>query len=65
MKKMRLRMWVKVVLVVIVMIPSIMFIKYLNDVSDYKINNMYEKCDNDKGYTCSYYEARTYSMRGE
>lgn len=61
-KKRRLRSWVKVTLAVIIggVIMGLVLAEGLKG-----LDEMYEKCDNAKGYTCSYYEARLYSIRGE
>ncbi|MGM9543523.1 MAG: hypothetical protein ACI3T9_00935 [Romboutsia timonensis] len=61
-KRRRLKSWVKVTLAVLVL--GGLFGILLNIASD-RYNSMYEQCDNAKGYTCSYYEARLYSIRGE
>lgn len=61
MKRRRLRKWVKVTLVIVGVFAFYGIIK----VGANNLNNMYEQCDNAKGYTCSYYEARLYSIRGE
>lgn len=61
-KRRRLRPWVKVTLLTIVggLVLSFVLAEGLEG-----LNKMYEECDNAKGYTCSYYEARLYSIRGE
>ena len=64
-KRRRLKRWVRVTLKVIAflvaaLLLALLFMKASND-----LNDMYEACDNAKGYTCSYYEARLYSIRGE
>lgn len=64
-KRRRLKRWVRVTLKVIAflvatLLLALLFIKANND-----LNDMYEACDNAKGYACSYYEARLYSIRGE
>lgn len=64
-KRRRLKRWIRVTLKVIAflvaaLLLALLFIKANND-----LNDMYEACDNAKGYTCSYYEARLYSIRGE
>lgn len=64
-KRRRLKRWVRVTLKVIAflvaaLLLALLFIKANND-----LNDMYEACDNAKGYTCSYYGARLYSIRGE
>ena len=61
MKRRRLRRWVKVTLVgLMVVLVGAMF-----SITMERYNNMYEQCDNAKGYTCSYYEARQFLIRGE
>ena len=61
-KRRRLGPWVKVTLLTIIggLVLGFVLVKGLEG-----LNNMYEECDNAKGYTCSYYEARLYSIRGE
>ena len=61
-KRRRLRPWVKVTLLTIIggLVLGFVLVKGLEG-----LNNMYEECDNAKGYTCSYYEARLYSIKGE
>lgn len=61
-KRRRLRPWVKVTMLTVVcgLVLGFVLVKGLEG-----LNNMYEECDNAKGYTCSYYEARLYSIRGE
>lgn len=64
-KRRRLKRWIRVTLKVIAflvatLLLTLLFMKVNND-----LNDMYEACDNAKGYTCSYYEARLYSIRGE
>ena len=61
-KRRRLRPWVKVTLLTIIggLVLGFVLVEGLNG-----LNDMYEECDNAKGYTCSYYEARLYSIRGE
>lgn len=61
-KRRRLRSWVKVTLAVIIggVVLGLVLSEGLS-----RLDEMYEKCDNAKGYTCSYYEARLYSIRGE
>ena len=61
-KKRKLRGWVKTTLVLVVL--GALFGILLN-ISNNRLNVMYEKCDNEKGYTCSYYEARLYTIKGE
>lgn len=61
-RRRRLRSWVKVTLAVIIggVVLGLVLSEGLS-----RLDEMYEKCDNAKGYTCSYYEARLYSIRGE
>lgn len=61
-KRRRLRPWVKVTTLTIIVgvLLGFVLVKGLEG-----LNNMYEECDNAKGYTCSYYEARLYSIKGE
>lgn len=61
-RRRRLRSWVKVTLAIIIggVVLGLVLSEGLN-----RLNEMYEECDNAKGYTCSYYEARLYSIRGE
>lgn len=61
-KRRRLRPWVKVTMLTVVvgLVLGFVLVEGLEG-----LNNMYEECDNAKGYTCSYYEARLYSIKGE
>lgn len=61
MKKLKLRRWVKVVIGIIIILILGIATKKIIDTN----NDMLNKCDNAKGYTCSYYEARLYATRGE
>lgn len=61
MKRRRLKKWVKVTLMGLVVILIYMVLSMVGN----RLNNMYEQCDIAKGYTCSYYEARQYLIRGE
>lgn len=65
MKKRRLKRWVKVTLWGLgVLALGGLFYLFIDTASN-TYNDMYEACDNAKGYTCSYYEARQYSIKGE
>lgn len=61
-KRLRLKSWVKVTLAVIVLggLLGIGLVHYSKSMDEF-----YRQCDEAKGYTCSYYEARLYSIRGE
>ena len=61
-RRRRLRPWVKgtMLTVIVGLVLGFVLVKGLEG-----LNNMYEECDNAKGYTCSYYEARLYSIKGE
>ena len=64
MKKLRLRKWVKILIVVIVLISIVFILTHLlfNKSDDFiKHANM---CDQDKGSICSYYEVRNYMLGG-
>lgn len=64
-KRRRLKKWVKVTLtILLVLLLGGLFYLVLS-IGSNNLNDMYEQCDNAKGYTCSYYEARLYSIRGE
>lgn len=63
-KKLRLKKWVKILIVVIVLISIVFILTHLllNKSDDFiKYANM---CDQDKGSICSYYEVRNYMLRG-
>lgn len=64
-KKRRLKRWVRVTLKVIAFLVAALLLTLLFMKANNDLNDMYEACDNAKGYTCSYYEARLYSIRGE
>lgn len=60
--KRRLKKWVKVTLyilltIIIGLILGIVLKKGLND-----FDELARQCDQDRGYTCSYYEVRQYSL---
>ena len=61
-RRRRLRPWVKgtMLTVIVGLVLGFVLVKGLEG-----LNNMYEECDNAKDYTCSYYEARLYSIKGE
>lgn len=64
-KRRKLKKWVKVTLAsLLVLLLGGLFYLVLS-IGSNNLNKMYEECDNAKGYTCSYYEARLYSIRGE
>lgn len=64
-KRRRLRRWVKVTLKALGGIAVLALFIVLFKVTNDRYNDMYEACDNARGYTCSYYEARQYAIRGE
>lgn len=64
-KRRRLKRWVRVTLKVIAFLVAALLLALLFIKANNNLNDMYEACDNAKGYTCSYYEARLYSIRGE
>ncbi len=62
MKKRKLKTWVKITLIIIL---TITFGLILGLIITKGINNFKElarQCDQDRGYTCSYYEIRQYSL---
>lgn len=67
MKKKRrvLKRWVKITLKVLAGIALLVLFIALFKTTNDRYNEMYEACDNAKGYTCSYYEARLFNIRGE
>lgn len=64
-KRRRLKRWVRVTLKVIAFLVAALLLALLFMKANNDLNDMYEACDNAKGYTCSYYEARLYSIKGE
>ena len=64
-KRRRLKRWVRVTLKIVGGIAAVLVMALLFKVAGSRYNDMYEACDNEKGYTCSYYEARQYSIKGE
>lgn len=61
-KRYRLKKWVKVTLnilltIIICLILGLMFKKGINDFEE-----IARQCDRDRGYYCSYYEVRQYSL---
>lgn len=65
MKRRRLKKWVRVTLtsMAVILFGGLFYLVIAQGSKN--INDMYEQCDNAKGYTCSYYEARQYMLRGE
>lgn len=61
MKKLKLKKWVKIIISIVIIVLIGIAMKKVVD----KNNDMLNECDNAKGYTCSYYEARLYAIRGE
>ena len=61
-KKLRLRNWIKVVLLVLLVVIAVVTIAKLV----YNSSNNFEKyanmCDQEKGSICSYYEVRNYML---
>lgn len=64
-RRRRLKRWVRVTLKVIAFLVATLLLALLFMKANNDLNDTYEACDNAKGYTCSYYEARLYSIRGE
>ena len=64
-KRTRLKRWVRVTLKVLLVLALGGLFYLLANIGASRYNDMYEACDNAKGYTCSYYEARQYAIRGE
>lgn len=65
MRRRRLRRWVRVTLKVMGGIAAVALLAVFFKTTADSYNDMYEACDNAKGYTCSYYEARLYMTKGE
>ena len=65
MKRRRLKRWVKVTLKTLAGIAVLALLIVTFQMVNKRNNEMYEACDNAKGYTCSYYEARQFLIRGE
>lgn len=61
-KKIRLKNWVKNVLTIlsVALISSILALIFIKSIND--IDKLAKQCDADRGYTCSYYEVRQYSL---
>lgn len=64
MKKLRLKKWVKILIVVIALISIIFILTHLLFENNSDFIKYAKMCDQDKGYTCSYYEIREYMIRG-
>ena len=59
--KLKLKKWVKVTLAILVtIITALILINLTEGAKDFE--NLAKKCDKDKGYTCSYYDIRQYSL---
>ena len=61
MKKRRLKKWVVKMLMVITILVTVAIIYAVSEASD-RFDQNYSECDQINGYTCSYYEARQYSL---
>lgn len=61
-KKLKLKYWVKVTLIVAltIIIGLILGLIIKKGVDDFE--ELARQCDQDRGYTCSYYEIRQYSL---
>lgn len=64
-KRYRLKPWVKktlywILAIEIVILLALMFIHAMNDFEENA-----KKCDEARGYTCSYYDVRQYLIHGE
>ena len=64
MKKLKLRKWVKVFMTIILLIIIGYILAHLLYSNILRINKSAEKCDLEKGYTCSYYEVQKYIKTG-
>ncbi len=62
MKKCKLKTWVKVTLTILltITIGLILGLILKKGVDDFE--ELARQCDQDRGYTCSYYEVRQYSL---
>ena len=60
--KLKLRKWVKVTLAILLTIIAalILIILIMEGAKDFE--NLAKQCDKDRGYTCSYYDIRQYSL---
>ena len=64
-KKRRLKKWVKVVLGILEFILfSLMILMLFKGISK-RYDDLYKQCDESRGYTCSYYDMRQFSIKGE
>lgn len=57
----RVKPWVYFVAGILVTLLMVMAVK----IGAERYGEMYRACDQAKGHTCSYYEARNFSIRGE
>lgn len=60
--KLRLKKWVKITLAIllIILMALILILTIMKGVKGFE--ELAKQCDQDKGYTCSYYEIRQYSL---
>ena len=62
MKKIRLKKWFKYTLGALVTISITIVLTMIFKQEMKLLNDMAHQCDAEKGYTCSYYEIRQYSL---
>ena len=58
MKRLKLRKWVLVVLAFIIFLIFLISLRCIYE----RYNKLFNECDSEKGYSCSYYEMRQYSL---
>lgn len=61
-KKYKLKTWVKVTLFILftISVITILILFLMKGENDFE--KLARQCDEDRGYTCSYYEVRQYSL---
>lgn len=61
-KKLKLRKWVKITLTIFIAVLTIQILSSaIKSMAD-RYDELYKECDESRGYTCSYYDMRQYSI---
>lgn len=61
-KKRKLKTWVKVILTVLLTIIIGLILGFILKKGSNDFEELARQCDQDRGYICSYYEIRQYSL---
>lgn len=62
MKKRKLKTWVKVTLTILLIITIGLILGLIITKGINNFEELARQCDQDRGYTCSYYEVKQYSL---